>query len=184
MSAQLCLQSMGTAASDPIASFPTSGQPVSDTTLKDMLLFLRASLQHDFLSGIHQYRIEVQELGERVYQVEDKMSDFASSFNKLVNAYDVHSEDLSCIKFALADMEDRSGCNKLKIRRIPESVSRSQLPHYIRDIFCTAISSLAPVYLTIDRNHCIAKLTHLSTIIPQDVLLRMMGKNICLKHVH
>lgn len=34
---------------DPIASFPTSGQPVSDTTLKDMLLSLTASL----LAGSH-----------------------------------------------------------------------------------------------------------------------------------
>lgn len=34
---------------DPIASFPTSGQPVSDSVMKNMLLSLPASLQADML---------------------------------------------------------------------------------------------------------------------------------------
>lgn len=44
---------------DPIAEFPTSGQPVSDTVLKDMLLSLRASLQADLMNCIAQHKLEI-----------------------------------------------------------------------------------------------------------------------------
>lgn len=79
---------MSTGHDDPIASFPTSEQLISDTTVKDMLLSLRASLQSNLLVGLHHCRAGVHELGDRVDQVEELMSDFASSFNTMVDAHD------------------------------------------------------------------------------------------------
>lgn len=38
---------------DSIASFPTLGQPISNTMLKEMLVSLRASLHADIVSGGH-----------------------------------------------------------------------------------------------------------------------------------
>lgn len=49
---------------DPIAGFPTSGQPVSDTVLKDMLMSLRSSLHHDMLHTVKQCQAEVQRVRE------------------------------------------------------------------------------------------------------------------------
>lgn len=66
MSDSYCSIFMDTAVPDAIASFPTTGQPITYGTPKDILLSLRASMQSDLLSGLHQYRAEVQELGERV----------------------------------------------------------------------------------------------------------------------
>lgn len=54
---------------EPIASFPTADQPVSDTMLKGMLLSLHLSLQADMMSGLHKYVADIQELGERVSHV-------------------------------------------------------------------------------------------------------------------
>lgn len=48
---------------DPIAVFPTTGQPIPDTALKEMLLSLRAYIQSDGLSGLQQHKAEVHELG-------------------------------------------------------------------------------------------------------------------------
>lgn len=88
---------------DPLASFPTSGQFISDTTLKDMLWSLRASLQTHLLAGLCHCRAEVEELGHRVDQVEEHMSEFASSFNTMVDAQEAHSEELHWIKSELAE---------------------------------------------------------------------------------
>lgn len=49
---------------DPIAQFPTPGQPISDVTLKEMLMSLRSSIQSDMISCIQKCRAEVQDLGE------------------------------------------------------------------------------------------------------------------------
>lgn len=61
--------SESTSQSDPIGAFPTSGQPVSDTMLKDMLLSLRSFLHANMLSCIHQFKAEIQGLGDRVTRV-------------------------------------------------------------------------------------------------------------------
>lgn len=57
---------------DPIASFPTSGQPISDTMLKDMLL--------------SQCQADVQAMGERINHIDSAMGEYSVSFNKLVDA--------------------------------------------------------------------------------------------------
>lgn len=98
--------SMETAAADPIASFSTSSQPISDTTLKVTLLSLWVSLQSDLLSGLHQCRTEVHTLVDRESKLEDQMSKYTTSFNTMVEAHEAHFGDL--IKSKLADLEDRS----------------------------------------------------------------------------
>lgn len=64
----------------PIAAFPTSDRPVSDTVLKEMLLSLKASLHADMTVGINHCQREVQALSSRVDHIEQRMGDFTSSF--------------------------------------------------------------------------------------------------------
>lgn len=51
---------------DLINEFPTTDKPVSDTTLKDMLLSLRTSLHADMIQCISNFKIEVGEMGGRI----------------------------------------------------------------------------------------------------------------------
>lgn len=64
-----------------------TNQPVSDSTLKDMLVSLRSSLHADRIECMRGFKTDINELGERVDHVEHKMGDFASSFNSLVDAH-------------------------------------------------------------------------------------------------
>lgn len=52
------------------------------------------------------------------------MGEFASHFNELVDVHSEHEEDVEWIKAKLADLEDRSRWNNLKIRGIPETSSQ------------------------------------------------------------
>lgn len=98
------------------------GQPVSDTTLKVMLLSLRASLKPDLLSSITHCKLELQELGDRVGHMEDKMCEVTTSFNALVDSHADHWDELASLRAKVADLEDRACQNNMKIRGIPESV--------------------------------------------------------------
>lgn len=60
-------------ALDPIAAFSTVGQPVSDTILKDMLLFLRSFLHSDMLDCMKQIKQEIHSLEDRIDTVESSL---------------------------------------------------------------------------------------------------------------
>lgn len=84
-----------------------------------MLLSLRASLQSDLMSYLHQCNADILELGGGVGHIEDKMCDLTSSFNVLVDSHASHQDELSILK---AKIVDRSHCNKLKSTGILASI--------------------------------------------------------------
>lgn len=83
---------------DPFASFGTSDLPVSDTMLKRMVTSLKELLQHNMKSCFHRIQAGIQDLGDRVDHVEDKMCDYAESFNTVVEAHSAHEEKLAWLK--------------------------------------------------------------------------------------
>lgn len=63
-----------------INAFPTENQPISDTTLKDMLVSLRSLLHVDMMESMSNFKAEVRELGRRTDHVgTKKMGEYASS---------------------------------------------------------------------------------------------------------
>lgn len=81
--------------SEPFDSFPASGQPVSDTVLKDMLLSLCSSLQADMLECFCKYSAEVQELEDRLSHLEYNMSACITSYNAMVDTHVQHGDDIA-----------------------------------------------------------------------------------------
>lgn len=92
---------------DPINAFPTTNKPVSDTTLKNMLVSLCSSMHADMMQCINNFKAEVGELGGWVDNIEKKMGDFASSHNTLIDAHNDHSDDITWLKAKVADLKDR-----------------------------------------------------------------------------
>lgn len=103
-------------------------------------------------------------------QVEDKMCEVTYSFNALVDSRTSHQNDLMFLKAKVADLEDRSCLNNLKIRGIPETVQTHQLPHFVRDLFKAAVPNLASggSYHRQDPPH-----SFLPAEVPHDVLIRI-----------
>lgn len=157
----------------PITSFLTSCQPMSDSMLKDMHLSLWAPLQADMLLCIHGFKEDLHKASERVGQIEDKMGEYASSFNSLVDAHNAHRYDLQWLKAKVADLGDRSHRNNIKIRGIPVSVQHAQLAQYVQDLFKCVAPSLTPEDLIIDRIHRFIKPAHLPQSVQWDRLLRI-----------
>ena len=112
---------------DSIATFPTSNQPVMDTVLRDMLVTLRSSIQADMINCMHKVSGELREVEGRVEHIETKMGEYASTINSLVDANEAQEENSEWFKNKLADLEDRSRRNNMKIRGVPESVQPQDL---------------------------------------------------------
>lgn len=75
-------------------------------------------------------------------------------------------------KQKVADPGDRSHCNNIKIRCIPESVSQAQHSHYAQDLFKCVAPTLTRVDPSIERIHLIhkpAQLPHSVSCQPSDV---------------
>lgn len=158
---------------ESIETYPTQNQPVLDTVLKDMLLSLRSTIQSDMASYMHKINKDIQSVGNRIDHIETKMEEYAGTINDLVDANDEREGDTEWIKAKLADMEDRSWRNNLKIKRIPETVHQNDLHSYAANMLKQILPGLMDLDVTIDRIHRIPKSPHLSEHIPRDVLLRL-----------
>lgn len=66
-------------------------------------------------------------IGDRMSHAEDKMGEFANAHNKLIDAFNGTEEDILAIESKLADLEDRSRRNNVKLRGVAESVLPSDL---------------------------------------------------------
>lgn len=158
---------------DSIESFPTSHQPVIDTVLKDMLLSLRSSLQSDLMKCMHKFNNNLQAVETRVEHIEQKMGEYATTINELVDSHEEREGDTEWIKEKIADIEDRNRRNNLKIRGIPETVQQADLRTYVSSLFRSLLPDLSDMEITIDRVHRLPKPSYLSEHIPRDVILRL-----------
>lgn len=70
----------------------------------------------------------------------------------------------------LADLDDRSRRNNIKLRGIPESILPADLPRYAKELMHTILPEASPRDVIIDR---IAKPSHLAASVPRDVLMRV-----------
>lgn len=99
---------------DSIATVPTVGRPVMDTTLKDMLMSLRSLMQN--------FGHNLNVLENRISHVESNIGDITTTVNNIIDTQESHKEDNKWIRDKLTDMEDRSRSNNIKISGIPASL--------------------------------------------------------------
>lgn len=69
------------------------------------------------------------------------MEEYTSSYNVMVEAHTTQGEDLAWMRDKIADLEDRSRRNNIKIRGIPESIAPNLLLQYAQIVFSTLIAS-------------------------------------------
>lgn len=162
----------GQAPHSSMATFPTSGQPVIDTTLKDMLMSLQTSLMTDLSSMIRKITTDMWSLGNRVSNIETGMTECTTTMNDLIDTSDEIKEEQEWVRAKLADLEDRSRQNDVKLRGVPETILLADLSKYAKDLTHTILLDASSRDIIIDRSHRIAKPTHLAASVPRDVLMR------------
>lgn len=112
-------------------------------------------------------------MGNRISTIEQGMTDCSTTVNDIIDAVDDIKGEQEWVRAKLADLEDRSRRNNVKLRGVPETVPPGDLPKYAKDLIHTIIPDAAPRDIIIDRIHRIAKPSHLAASVPRDVLMRI-----------
>lgn len=154
-------------------AFPTTGQTITDITMKDMLLTLRGALQKDMAAFMKSTHRELSIIGDRVDYVEQRMDEFTGAHNELVDAHSEIEEELKQLKLKVADIEDRSRRNNIKFRGIPEAVKPADLTSFLQQLMMKTIPELTAADVTIDRAHRLPKPAHIPDTVPRDVIARI-----------
>lgn len=63
------------------------------------------------------------------------MAEYAESFNDLVDAHNAKDVDIEWLKSKVADQEDRSRRNNLKIRNVSEAISSKTIWNLMSSIY-------------------------------------------------
>lgn len=162
-----------TPLSSPIAAFPTSNQPVIDTMLKEMLISLHSSLHNVISSMFTAFKSEMVHTGNKIGQIEKQMAVMTETVNDLVDAHDHTRDEHHWVRAKMADLEDRSRRNNVKIRGIPENILPADLNTYARTLISTLLPDLPPIETIVDRIHRLPKPPHLPAEVPRDTLMRI-----------
>ncbi|CAH2323186.1 Hypothetical predicted protein [Pelobates cultripes] len=150
--------------------------PPTTQQLKKMLSELTDTIQKNMATQIQtltaDLRKEIIEVSQRTAQIEKRMDDFAEAHNGLADKLHELDTVLHDHAVKMADMEDRSRRNNLRIRGIPESVLNPALPDYLLDLFQALSPETHPDQLIIDRAHRLRRPKHLPNSTARDVIVR------------
>lgn len=129
----------------PIAAFPTSNQPVLDTTVKEMLISLQISLHVTISSMFMKLSSEMHSLGNKVSQIDNQVGAITGTVNKLVDAHEHTRNEHQWMRVKMADLKERLRRNNVKICGIPESILPPDLNSYTRRLISTILPELSPM---------------------------------------
>lgn len=125
------------------------------------------------IACMHKFSTELRSVSDKVTHIEHRMGEYATTINDLVDANEAKEDDIEGIKAKMADIEDRSRKNNVKIRGVPKTVKQQDLRDYVTQLFTAILPDLSALDYTFDRIHRLPKPTYLSDNIPRDVILRL-----------
>ncbi|CAH2221460.1 Hypothetical predicted protein [Pelobates cultripes] len=127
-----------------------------------MLQELRTSMKADFQTEVTDIRKEMLEVGACVNALEVKA-------DELCLANDAMMEKICRME---VDLEDRSRCNNIHVRGVPETIPSEELPNYLQQLFRAIQPSLEPADL-MDRAQRVPKPKNLAQDVPRDIVTRL-----------
>lgn len=144
-----------------------------DTVLKDMLISLQSSLMSDLSSLFHKMNSDLHVMDQRVSTIEQGMTECTTTVNDMIDTLDEVRDEQDWVRAKLANLEDRSRRNNVKLRGVPETIQSAELQNYAKDLIRTILPDISPRDIIVDRIHRIAKPSHLAASVPRDVLMRI-----------
>lgn len=93
--------------------------------------------------------------------------------NYLIDTCEDIKEEQAWVQAKLADLEDGSRHNNIKLRGVPESIQPADLPRYAKELMHTILTDASPRDRNINRIPRISKPPHLTASVPRDILIRV-----------
>ncbi|CAH2327716.1 Hypothetical predicted protein [Pelobates cultripes] len=151
---------------------PTETSQITKSDLAEALDKLSSKLISTWQHTADSLRKDLQELGKRTSHVEDKCDEFATAHNDLATHVEHLATKVHKMEEKMADLEDRSRRNNLRLRGVPEEVANKDLPAYVRGLLHAFVPEVPTDMLLVDRVHHVPKPHHIAQAVPRDILLR------------
>ncbi|CAH2250563.1 Hypothetical predicted protein [Pelobates cultripes] len=152
---------------------PPGDISLSEAKMAAMLQKLRSSMKEDLQLAVDDIRREVHEVGTRLNALEEKTDDLCQANDGILDKIRQMESEQARLTAKLADLEDRSRRNNIRVRGVPESVAGSDIPEYLRQLFTAIQPNLEPADLRLDRAHRVPKPATLARDIPRDIVTRL-----------
>ncbi|CAH2313178.1 Hypothetical predicted protein [Pelobates cultripes] len=146
---------------------------VSEKCLAAMLQELRTSMKTDFQAAFSDLRKDILEVGTRVNALEEKTNELCHVNDSIVEKIQKMEADSKRLMEKLADLEDRSRRNNIRVRGVPETVTQELLSAYLMRLFQAIQPNLEPADLRLDRAHRVPKPQNLAHEVPRDIVTRL-----------
>uniref|UniRef100_A0A8C5PHC0 Uncharacterized protein n=1 Tax=Leptobrachium leishanense TaxID=445787 RepID=A0A8C5PHC0_9ANUR len=147
--------------------------PPSESRLHAMLQELRSTIQADIKGALQELSRDVLDLGERTDALETKADDLCLAHNDLVDRHLALQAAHDSLALKMADIEDHSRRNNIRIRGIAEAVTLADLHPFLLELFQTLLPEATPQYLLLDRAHRLPRAKNLPTSVARDVIIRV-----------
>ncbi|CAH2246996.1 Hypothetical predicted protein [Pelobates cultripes] len=146
---------------------------VSEKRLAAMLQDLRTSMKTDFQAAVSDMRKDIHEVGTRVNALEEKTDELCHMNDTIVEKIQRMDADNKRLMEKLADLEDRSRRNNIRVCGVPETVTQEELPAYLLRLFQAIQPNLEVADLRLDRAHRVPKPQNLAQEVPRDIVTRL-----------
>ncbi|CAH2224099.1 Hypothetical predicted protein [Pelobates cultripes] len=118
-------------------------------------------------------RKDIAEIGQCTTHVEQRLNECADAHNGLTEKVQEYEITMHSLKTKIADLEDRSRRNNIRIRGILETVLPTGLNDYLQDMFQALTPAIHPDQLVVDRVHRLRRPQHLPATAERDVIARI-----------
>ncbi|KAM4038336.1 uncharacterized protein ACNLHF_016640 [Anomaloglossus baeobatrachus] len=147
-----------------------AGEPLNEHTMKQLMSEIMSTFKKDMQNMLRSMQRDINAVEERTTHIEDKMAELTTAHNDVVDSVVSIDEEVDALKLKVADMEDRSRRNNVRLRGIAEMVKTEDLKEFLTDYFSYLLPDTTQLDLIMDRAHRLPKPKHLPAAIPRDVI--------------
>ncbi|XP_053555608.1 TATA box-binding protein-associated factor RNA polymerase I subunit C [Bombina bombina] len=142
-------------------------------SLKSLLDKHHASFTAQMAASTAELKKEISSTNERIDSLERRQEDAAVEHSNLQSFTQRLADYLEVVDDKIADLEDRSRRNNLRIRGIPETISPADLQPYLKELFQVLAPPATELEALMDRAHRALKPRGLSDDQPRDTIVRL-----------
>ncbi|CAH2328808.1 Hypothetical predicted protein [Pelobates cultripes] len=152
---------------DPTVSKPDDC-PLTQSLLQSMLDGVVTKMQSTITAALSDIRKGFQELETRTSHLEDTVGDLMGAQKESDTRLSKIEEQLHNQETKIADAEDRSRRNNIRLRGVPEEIAPHNLTAFAVELFHALLPDIPAEMFLLDRIHRLPKPQHLAPSTPKD----------------
>lgn len=155
-----------------------SAQPIAPQLNIDDLRSIATDIKNALSSAISELSLDLQAMTGRIQKVEDNNILQQRAIDRIDYRIDSHNRQLGDMQRHIEELDNRGRHHNLRIRGLPESVEKENLPQTVSDVFNNILDKPACSVLSMERIHRALRPKGKESDPPRDVVCHVDNFNI------